>query len=177
MASHLEAATPTEARRAWLELEFPGAARFDDPSEEWRRLFSELLGTFFLVLVGAGGAVVAAKSGGAIERSAAVTGPGLMVMAIILFMGAISGAHLSEHGLTEFELDALLLLTHSPTESYELYALRIAYAPGHAGHLARHVKIADLDDHMHRPAIPGDPPYAWARRHIANAQHAQQRLA
>jgi hypothetical protein len=84
---------------------------------------------------------------------------------------------LREHGLTDLELDALLLLTHSPTESYEIYALRIANAPGHAGHLARHVKIADLDDHMHRPAIPGDPPYAWARRHIANAQHAQQRLA
>ena len=28
---------------------------FNDPSQEWRRLFSELLGTFFLVLVAAGG--------------------------------------------------------------------------------------------------------------------------
>ena len=28
---------------------------FDDPSQEWRRLFSEALGTFFLVLVAAGG--------------------------------------------------------------------------------------------------------------------------
>ena len=28
---------------------------FSDPSQEWRRLFSELLGTFFLVLVAAGG--------------------------------------------------------------------------------------------------------------------------
>jgi aquaporin Z len=26
---------------------------FNDPSQEWRRLFSELLGTFFLVLVAA----------------------------------------------------------------------------------------------------------------------------
>ena len=80
---------PGATRRAFLELEFPGAMEFDDPSHEWRRLFSELLGTFFLVLVGAGGAVVAAKSGGAIARSAAVTGPGLMVMGIILFMGAV----------------------------------------------------------------------------------------
>jgi len=86
---------PGATRRAFLELEFPGAVEFDDPSHEWRRLFSELLGTFFLVLVGAGGAVVAAKSGGAIARSAAVTGPGLMVMGIILFMGAVSGAHLN----------------------------------------------------------------------------------
>jgi aquaporin Z len=68
---------------------------FDDPKQEWRRLFSELLGTFFLVLVGAGGGVVSAVSHGAIARGAAVTAPGLMVMAIILFMGAIGGAHLN----------------------------------------------------------------------------------
>ena len=34
-------------------------------------------------------------SNGAISRTAAVTAPGLMVLAIILFMGAISGAHLN----------------------------------------------------------------------------------
>ena len=56
---------------------------------------SELLGTFFLVLVGAGGAVVTAKSNGAISRSTAVAAPGLMVTAIILFMGAISSTHLN----------------------------------------------------------------------------------
>ena len=81
--------------RRHLELEFGGEGDFDDPSREWRRLFSELLGTFFLVLVGAGCAVVGAQSGGAISRAAAVTAPGLMVMAIILFMGAVSGAHLN----------------------------------------------------------------------------------
>jgi aquaporin Z len=68
---------------------------FDDPSLEWRRLFSEILGTFLLVLVGAGGGVVNAVSNNAISRAAAVTAPGLMVLAIILFMGAISGAHLN----------------------------------------------------------------------------------
>jgi aquaporin Z len=68
---------------------------FDDPRQEWRRLFAEVLGTFFLVLVGAGGGVVDAVSNGAIGRGAAVTAPGLMVMAIILFMGAVSGAHLN----------------------------------------------------------------------------------
>ena len=92
--------TPMEqevARRSHhrLELEFGKSADWDDPSHEWRRLFSELLGTFFLVLVGAGGAVVNAQSQGAISRTAAVTAPGLMVMAIILFMGAVSGAHLN----------------------------------------------------------------------------------
>jgi aquaporin Z len=68
---------------------------FDDPALEWRRLFSEILGTFLLVLVGAGGGVVNAVSNNAISRAAAVTAPGLMVLAIILFMGAISGAHLN----------------------------------------------------------------------------------
>ncbi len=68
---------------------------FDNPALEWRRLFSETLGTFLLVLVGAGTGVVNAVSQGQISRSAAVTAPGLMVLAIILFMGAISGAHLN----------------------------------------------------------------------------------
>jgi aquaporin Z len=93
--SATDAAAANRGRRGWLELEFPGVADFDNPRHEWRRLFSELLGTFFLVLVGAGGAVVSAKSGGAISRAAGVTGPGLMVMGIILFMGAVSGAHLN----------------------------------------------------------------------------------
>jgi Phospholipase_D-nuclease N-terminal len=53
---------------------------------------------------------------------------------------------------------------------YELYILRVAYAPGAAGRLARVVKLADLDDHLARPWHPGDPPYAWARRHVAVAR-------
>jgi len=76
------------------ELEFV-KRNFDDPRHEWRRLFAEVLGTFFLVLVGAGGGVVDAVSQGAIGRGAGVTAPGLMVLAIILFMGAVSGAHLN----------------------------------------------------------------------------------
>ena len=82
---------------ALLAFEPPGIENFNDSrlELEWRRLFSELLGTFFLVLVGAGGAVVNAKSHGAISRATAVAAPGLMVMAIILFMGAVSGAHLN----------------------------------------------------------------------------------
>src|SRR6266581_4783686 len=68
---------------------------FDNPALEWRRLFSEILGTFLLVLVGAGGSVVNAMSNGQISRAAAVTAPGLTVLAVILFMGGISGAHLN----------------------------------------------------------------------------------
>jgi aquaporin Z len=78
-----------------VSLESPWSHDFDDARLEWRRLFSEFLGTFLLVLAGAGGAVVDAASGGQIGRGAGVTAPGLMVLAMILFMGAVSGAHLN----------------------------------------------------------------------------------
>lgn len=62
---------------------------------EGRRLFSELLGTFFLVLVAAGAGMMGQAFPGTISRTAAVVAPGLMVIAIILFMGKVSGAHLN----------------------------------------------------------------------------------
>jgi aquaporin Z len=68
---------------------------FNDPRQEWRRLFSELLGTFFLVLVAAGGGMMGHAFPNTISRTAAVVAPALMVMAIILFMGKVSGAHLN----------------------------------------------------------------------------------
>ncbi|HET8980807.1 MAG TPA: aquaporin [Solirubrobacteraceae bacterium] len=83
---------PQRARRL-LMLEFGSRADFEDPRLEYRRLFSELLGTFMLVLVAAGGGILHAR--GEISLAAAVVAPGLMVLAIILFMGAVSGAHLN----------------------------------------------------------------------------------
>lgn len=68
---------------------------FHDPSREWRRLFSELLGTFLLVLVAAGGGMMGQAFPDTISRTAAVVAPALMVFAIILFMGKVSGAHLN----------------------------------------------------------------------------------
>ena len=68
---------------------------FNDPRQEWRRLLSEMLGTFFLVLVAAGAGMMNTGFPGSISRSAAVVAPALMVMAIILFMGKVSGAHLN----------------------------------------------------------------------------------
>jgi aquaporin Z len=87
-----------------VALESPWSRTFDDPALEWRRLFSEFLGTFLLVLVGAGGAVVDALSGGQIGRAAGVTAPGLLVLAVILFMGAVSGAHLNPAVTLSFAL-------------------------------------------------------------------------
>jgi aquaporin Z len=74
------------------------AGEFDfwDNSYEGRRLFSEVLGTFFLALVAVGGGMVNARFGGdAVPSGAAVVAPALMVAAIILFMGTVSGAHLN----------------------------------------------------------------------------------
>ena len=74
------------------------ASQFDfwDDKYEGRRLFSELLGTFFLVLVAVGGGMVSARFGGnAVPYGAKVVAPALMVAAVILFMGTVSGAHLN----------------------------------------------------------------------------------
>ena len=73
----------------------PTPPNFLDSSVEWRRIFSETWGTFLLVVVAAGAGVVAAQSGGAVTLGMAVVAPGLMVMAIIYFMGTVSGAHLN----------------------------------------------------------------------------------
>ena len=74
----------------------PSAAPdFLDSAHEWRRLFSEAWGTFLLVVVAAGAGVAGARSGGAITLSMKVVAPGIMVMAIIYFMGAVGGAHLN----------------------------------------------------------------------------------
>jgi aquaporin Z len=91
------------ARRAAVALRTLGhpnsiarAYDFWDDRYEWRRLFAEVLGTFFLVLAAVGGGMVNARFGGqAVPYSARVVAPALMVMTVILFMGAVSGAHLN----------------------------------------------------------------------------------
>jgi aquaporin Z len=69
---------------------------FTDDRYEWRRLFSELFGTFLLVLAAAGGPMVNARFGGQVTSQAALMiPPALTVTAVILFMGTVSGAHLN----------------------------------------------------------------------------------
>jgi aquaporin Z len=79
-------------------------ADFQNPAQEWRRLFSELYGTFLLVIVAAGGGMMGQAFPGTISRTAAVVAPGLMVMGIIMFMGKISGAHLNPAVSVAFSL-------------------------------------------------------------------------
>lgn len=91
---------PTKRRRAETSQQELMIVRqrvpdFLDDSLEWRRLFSEVWGTFLLVLVAAGGGTVGAVSGGRVSLAMMVVAPGIMVMAIIYFMGPVSGAHLN----------------------------------------------------------------------------------
>ena len=87
-----------------LGLQTPWTRDFHNLSFEWRRLFAEMLGTFFLVLVAAGAVVVNAKSHGQVPLDARVVAPGLMVMAVIYFMGTVSGAHLNPAVTAAFAL-------------------------------------------------------------------------
>ncbi|MGY1673025.1 MIP/aquaporin family protein [Geodermatophilus sp. SYSU D00710] len=69
---------------------------FWDRRHEGRRLFAELFGTLLLVLVAVGGGMVDARFGGsAVPYGALVVAPALVVTAVILSMGTVSGAHLN----------------------------------------------------------------------------------
>src|SRR5690242_17048324 len=102
-------ATRTQAARSWASNWFTAEVidpieDFHNPRQEWRRLFSEALGTFLLVLVAAGGGMMGQAFPNTISRTAAVVAPALMVMSIILFMGKISGAHLKPAVSVAFSL-------------------------------------------------------------------------
>jgi hypothetical protein len=82
-----------------------------------------------------------------------------------------SVADLEAEGVMPVELQAVQLLTRDPDESFEAHTLRIAYAQGPEGRLARAVKLADIDDHLSRKgSIPSHRPYGWARRHVAGCR-------
>jgi aquaporin Z len=84
-----------DSERQAARIRAAGSAAFADSRLEWRRLLAELGGTFFLVLVAAGGGTVNAVSHGQVGRTAAVTAPGIMVLALIYTIGETSGAHLN----------------------------------------------------------------------------------
>jgi hypothetical protein len=89
----------------------------------------------------------------------------------VLERSGLGIADLCGRGLNRLERDALRLLTRSDGESYHLHALRIAFADGDAGRIARCVKLADVEDHLAHARLPlTAPPYAWARRQLLAAQ-------
>ncbi len=118
-----------------------------------------------------------------VDRVAAHVAPAERALAYLhdlLEWTDVSYETLRADGLTDHQAAALELLTRAPSESYELYVLRIAHADGPAGRLARAVKLADLDDRLQISSdhwLPGDPPYGWARRQIAIAQERRAERA
>jgi hypothetical protein len=114
-----------------------------------------------------------------IRRVARATPPAARAMAWLheaLEMGAISEHELLRDGLGTEELRALRLLSRSRASrserAYLAHLELIADAAGHAGELARMVKIADLDDRRRHPLARADgwsPPYARALRQLLAA--------
>jgi aquaporin Z len=90
---------------------------FLHPSNKWRALFAECWGTFLLVLVGAGSAVVS-KLTGEVSKAMEVVAPGIIVMTIIYFMGTVSGAHVNPAVTLAFALRR-----HFPWARVPLYIL------------------------------------------------------
>jgi aquaporin Z len=67
----------------------------NEPFPEARCLLTELVGTFVLTFVAAGGIVIHELSSGELSYVARVAAPGLAVMAIIYALGNVSGAHIN----------------------------------------------------------------------------------
>lgn len=82
----------------FVELEVDARERinnFNDPRQEWRRLTAEFVGTYFLVMAAAGGGMVAERFPGSIAPGMIPIMIGVTLIAIILFMGKVSGSHLN----------------------------------------------------------------------------------
>jgi aquaporin Z len=90
---------------AGAEERIHSAALFWDDHREWRRLFAETWGTFILVFVAAGGGVIGAlPAGSEITLLMKTLAPGLAIIAIVYFMGTVSGAHINPAVTLSFAL-------------------------------------------------------------------------
>ncbi|WP_427174607.1 MIP/aquaporin family protein [Arthrobacter sp. 92] len=68
---------------------------FDKPGNGSRRLFGEVLGTYLLVVAAAGADMVNTATRGGLGHTALVMAPALTIIAAVLFIGPVSGAHLN----------------------------------------------------------------------------------
>src|SRR5918994_1390698 len=66
-----------------------------DRSIKGRRLIAEAIGTFFLVLIGPGTAMVNAFTGGAVGHVGVALAFAFVVIAMIYALGHLSGAHIN----------------------------------------------------------------------------------
>ncbi len=146
---HKEGLDPSQKRRMLHKAVSPD---FLDPTFEWRRIFSEVWGTFLLVVVAAGGAMMVVISKGVVTQAMAVTAPGLMVMAIIYFMGEVSGAHLNPAVTLAFALRRNFPWSRVPNYIFAQIiggvtaALFLKFMFGTVGHLGATVPGNGIDD-------------------------------
>ena len=108
-----------------------------------------------------------------LERVAEEVPPEARALAYLhdaLERGERAAEELRELGLSDEELTVISLLTRGQGDPYKTYVMRIARARGRSGSLARTIKRADLEDHLHqrRSAAPA-PDYGWALDQIAAA--------
>ncbi|GGI01356.1 MIP/aquaporin family protein [Arthrobacter liuii] len=68
---------------------------FNKPGNASRRVSGEVLGTYLLVAAAAGADMVNTATRGGLGHTALVMAPGLMIIAVVLFLGPVSGAHLN----------------------------------------------------------------------------------
>lgn len=81
----------------------------------WRLLLTELLGTFVLIFIDAGGAVIAALSGDVeVSSTARALASGMTVMAMIFSFGHVSGAHINPAISLAFYLRGVFPLQRLP---------------------------------------------------------------
>lgn len=127
---------------------------FADTGQEWRRLLAELLGTFLLTLVAAGGPVIAAATHQRLGHASEVVAPALMVMAIIYALGDVSGAHLNPAVTLTFTLRRVFPWGRVPgywavqVAGAVLAALLLRVLFGNVGHLG-----ATLPHHGHGTSL------------------------
>jgi aquaporin Z len=65
------------------------------PRHAARRYLGEAIGTFFLVLIGPGAAMVNARSGGALGQVGVSLAFGFVILAMVYVFGPVSGAHIN----------------------------------------------------------------------------------
>ncbi len=93
-SDHLDSANTEDKAMSDLESAAPlGPESKLRRTRAARRLLAELLGTFMLTLVAAGGPVMYAATSTTPSLAALVVAPALLVMALIYSLGPLSGAH------------------------------------------------------------------------------------
>ena len=104
--------SPSASRPPAARMPRDGKGRSGDPEDapvvpQPGRLLAEVLGTFALTTVAAGGDVAARMTAGQVTDMARAVAPGLLVMAFVYALGDVSGAHFNPAVTLGFALKRL----------------------------------------------------------------------